>query len=348
MRPKRHDVIHAVLERAKDAKDLGINPTAWIQKVFGLSRQQTARYLTDLCMQGLLARHGVGPGVRYLYVAHRKIILQREWSRQEVQLSSSTLVNSFSRDLSVKALPPPAHAYLVKAIEILLSNVNDHSEAGIIRFDLSLEDETITLNFADDGVGLFQHIAENFHSPSLVEAVGDFVKGVKRQKTDSNAGLDNILWSADFARIEANGLQLKIVGRSHDWSLVHLSKIRSGTVFSLEFDPAIPRPLPQRTVQRILIPVWMYCQTLPRRVADQRDARRMLRGHGEQQQIILDFHRVDELNYSFMYYVFIRFKNQHPKCGLMPVNMNAGIRSLLILIQKDKEPSSRHTRKGRA
>ncbi len=347
MRPKRHDVIHAILERAKDAKDAGINPNAWIQQAFGISRQQTTRYLTALCAEGLLQRHGIGPGVRYIYVAHRKLLLQLLWKSKEISSSRDSVLDEIMQHPSLKNLPREAQKFIQATLGVLLNNALDHSDGETIRLDLSLEDETLTLHFTDDGVGLFQHIAEHFYSPTLVEAVGDLVKGIRRHSSTSKFGLNSIFWAADFVRIEANGLQLKMQGRSQDWSLTQVAKGRSGTFSIVEFDPSTARPLQPKATQKVLIPVVLYSRNLRRRIADQRDAKRMLRGHWEHEEIILDFHKVEELNYSFMFDIFIRFKGQHPKCGLMPVNMNAGIRSMLTLIQKDKEPRNRQTRRGR-
>lgn len=342
MRQKRREIVHAIMERAREAGEKGLSPSGWIQDVFGLSRQQSSRYLAELCAKKWLRKVGVGAGVRYTFVEARRSILVDE---RDLSLSQGMSFEWKKADKQAfDGLSTDVQLFTRKVAEELLSNSYRHSHGGRFRIELFEMNETLVVSGWDDGLGIFNVIMDRFLCHSLTEAAGELIKGARMASLAPGLGLAPIFSIADYVTIEANGWRLELVGRSYDWSFRPSLELRPGTTITIEFVPDSPRlkslsrEVSPHSQTKVHLPLAMFCPKGPRSLLDSRDARRILRGVDDHRHIILDFNHVESVYYSFLTYIFVEFKTSKPSCGLMPLNMSRSIRQMLLLIQAEEKP----------
>jgi hypothetical protein len=333
MRRMRPDIIHSLLERAKAAQPQAIRPVPWMTEFFGISRQQATRYLANLCEVGQLSQVGRGRGAAYYYKAHRHI------------LSHGTCVlpgiAQFPDSLGIHA---EQKEWLAKALTALIQNSAEHSRGRTARWELAAEDDCLLLTASDDGNGIFAVMTEQFRCLSRVEAAGELLKGSRIAKpVQSTSSLAQLIWAADFATIEANGMRLKVAGKPRDWSIQQNIVTPTGTTCTLEISTQPRRFHKTSEVEgsaKIVIPVQAFIATNGTRMPDRRDAKRILKRVISHETVILDFRHVDTVAQSFVDYVFNQFRALHPRCGILPVNLNNNVRTMINLVAKETKRRS--------
>ena len=220
----------------------------------------------------------------------------------------------------------------------LLLNCWRHSEGRQASCQVSRVDDSIVITVQDDGLGIFERVMQEYRCLSKVEAIGELLKGARVFTSSPSAGLARLVWSVDFATIEANQLRLSLMGRSRDWAISEGRSVRPGTSIALEIREDLLDGL-ERSIQsivpplgRVFLPVAAFQQKASGRILDRRDAKRLLRGVARHPELIVDFRFVETVAHSFVEYLFVDFRAMHPQSSLVPINLNSSIRSMINFV----------------
>jgi anti-sigma regulatory factor (Ser/Thr protein kinase) len=297
----------------------------------GLSRQAAHAQLRRLVDRGELAPSGSGRAARYLPVSE----LRASSFRYPVATSAEDRI---VRDLELRipALATldaeTARCFSYVASE-MLNNAIDHSGGRTIEVTVRVEDATVELSVADDGVGAFERIRAACGLDDHVQAAAELTKGKVTSMADRHSG-EGIFFSSKVARrfeLHANGHAL-LVDATLDDTAVLAEAPREGTHVRI----VLSRP-PARTLREVFDAFtedFAFVRTrtvvklfgLGRDFLSRSEAKRLLHGLERFAHVVLDFRGVPGVGQAFADEVFRVWARAHPSSRLEPVEMNDDVR----------------------
>ncbi|HUW77773.1 MAG TPA: DUF4325 domain-containing protein [Candidatus Nanopelagicaceae bacterium] len=239
------------------------------------------------------------------------------------------------RDLNLD-LACPAEDIASYAFTEMLNNAIDHSGGSVVSVSFWRNENIWAFEIQDDGIGVFSNVMKSFGLANEMESVAELSKGKQTTapKAHSGEGIfftskavdlfqlasDEIVWTVDNCRNDfAVGQdELKVGTRVFceidiDTDKTSLSIFEQ---FTKEHDFVVTRPT---------VKLFQFGTTFVSRS----EAKRLLRGMQEFDEIELDFQKVQSVGQGFVDEVFRVWAAEHPSHRIIPINMNPKVKFMV-------------------
>ncbi len=299
----------------------------------GVSAATSHRLLQALTTAGVLERRGAGRSARYRLRAIRRrfrvAALEESRAWQEV----------LAQIARIRPLGEALGQSLRYAATEMINNAIDHSGGRWVevRVDFAAAATTV-VTVADDGVGVFRRVCEDFGFASPQDAIVQLEKGKLTSDPARHSG-EGLFFTSKVVtrfRLESQGVAWVVDNRVGD-SGMGPSQVRKGTevtllvaegqtprleeVFSAFTDPETLRFMRTRSTIKLA--------AFGAELVSRSEAKRLIARLPEFAHAVLDFSGVDVVGQGFCDEVFRVFARQHPEVTLEAVGMNDSVRFMV-------------------
>lgn len=299
--------------------------TSEVAELAGVSRQAAHKALKRLQRQGLVRPTGAGRAARWrgrdsgplrLRFPRATLAEDRVWSAH------------LAPHAAVRALPEPARGILQYAATELLNNAIDHSGSPEVELRFEPGAGRVSLEVADEGAGLFEHVREGLGLPSELDAAAELTKGKVTTDPARHTGEGLFFTSKAVNRFEADsgGLRWLVDNDRGDTAIAEAPR-REGTRVRVELAREPRAPLAEVFARYTDALQFARTEVVVRlfehgeEFVSRSEARRLLHGLERFRKVTLDFDRVRGVGQGFADEVFRVWPAQHPGVELEPVRM---------------------------
>jgi anti-sigma regulatory factor (Ser/Thr protein kinase) len=300
-----------------------------VARALRVSPATAHRILRALVLAGTLAARGKGRAAVY---AFRTIDRRFRLKGLEEDRAWQAVAEQIAR---VRPLAATEAQSLQYAAMEMINNAIEHSAGTSVRVTVEFGAAASTVaTVADDGIGVFRRVCEEFGFASPHDAIVQLEKGKLTSDPARHSGEGLFFSSKAVARFRLESQAVAwVVDNLVGDSGIAQSAVRRGTrvvldvvhgrtprledVFRAYTDPETLR----FTRTRATIKLGAHGRTLVSRS----EARRLLEGIGKFTHVTLDFSGVDMVGQGFCDEVFRIFARAHPEVVLEPVGMNDAI-----------------------
>ncbi|KAA1380069.1 STAS-like domain-containing protein [Aeromicrobium fastidiosum] len=227
---------------------------------------------------------------------------------------------------------PLARAVSRYAFTEMLNNAIDHSSGSTARVKGWSDGDQLMLEIADDGVGIFDHLALAKGLPDSFAAIAELTKGRQTTAPEAHTG-EGIFFTSKAVRsftLEANGISW-IVDNDRDDHAVGLSPVTTGTSVRLVIHRATTLDL--GSLFRDYSDDHEFTRTSPViklfgigvDFVSRSEAKRLLAGLERFTEVELDFAGVVSVGQGFVDEVFRVWPQSNPGTALTPTHMNDAV-----------------------
>jgi len=218
----------------------------------------------------------------------------------------------------------------------MFNNAIEHSMGEKIQVIIDENKIFVTLSIADDGIGIFKNIKENFNLTNEKDALLELAKGKRTTDSVKHSGQGIFFTSKAFDdfMIVSNGIVFgskgenikpKQTSRLKFSTLVYIGLANNSSkilidVFN-EFSTEIPGDF-----DKTIIPVHLANST---DLVSRSQARRILSGLELFKEVVLDFKDVEYIGQAFADEVFRVFVNMNPDTSISTKNTNTEIQNMI-------------------
>jgi len=300
-----------------------------VARALGVTRQTAHRYLRRLVDEGRLLAEGAGRGSRYRRHPavderrYRTAGLEEDRVWDELSGAGSTL----------DSLTTVAQATMQYSLTELVNNAIEHSGAPEVTVKASREEETVTLEVRDEGVGIFEHIRERLGLDSELEALQELSKGKTTTMPSRHTG-EGIFFASKAVHefeIISGTLRWLVDNRRNDFAVGSMDPPVVGTTVRVEIDPDDVRELSAVFAEYTEDFEFSRTRTVIRLFAigttfvSRSEAKRLLRGLDKFREVVLDFNGVELVGQGFADEVFRVWAKDHPGTALVPTAMREAV-----------------------
>lgn len=305
---------------------------------FGCTRQAVHKHLQRLIADGAVVVTGTTRGKRY---ALATLI---EWEN-EYQLTGELAEDAIWRkDISpvIGVLPENVVDIWHYGFTEMFNNVLDHSEARIVRVQVSKTAASTRVEIFDDGIGIFRKIQAALGLDDLRHAVLELAKGKFTTDPANHSGEGVFFTSRMFDEF---GILSRDVFFSHefdkkeDWILDRSEEPIDGTLVMMTLHNHTAR-----TVNKVfdkfsseeddygftktVVPVKLL-RYGDDNLVSRSQAKRLLARFEKFKVVLLDFSGVASIGQAFADEVFRVFRSKHPEVEIIATNTSSGVRRMM-------------------
>lgn len=211
----------------------------------------------------------------------------------------------------------------------MFNNVIDHSEGSRVVTEVKVFPNKIEMDVSDNGVGIFNKIAREFHLEDQRHAILELSKGKLTTDPKRHSGEGIFFTSRMFDEFEiTSGKFYFNSSAGTDW-LLDNEKEMVGTHVFMTISTAASRTMKEvfdkfatgedYGFTRTHIPVSLL-KYGEENLVSRSQAKRLLAGLQKFKEVILDFKGVKTIGQAFADEIFRVFRNEHPEIQLTPVN----------------------------
>jgi len=336
---KRADLIRRFLLNAIKAGNAGFFHDA--METFELSRQAIHGHLAALVALGCLAATGNTRGRSYILGSVRSHFGM-------FPLAGLSESDVYYRDFGFmfKDLPQEIEHICHYGFTEMLNNAIDHSGGQQVSVSVERTMVNIIITIADDGEGIFKHIARIMGLNDTRESILELSKGKLTTDPDNHSG-QGIFFSSrtfdEFFIASGNLFFSHTDGENEDW-LLHGEKDRAGTLVDMRialdssrtlrsvFDAFTGSEDEDFVFNKTVVPIKLALNE-GERLVSRSQAKRILNRVDKFKTVLLDFSKVDSIGQAFADEVFRVFVRQHPEIDLLPIHLNEDIRRMILAAQ---------------
>ena len=290
----------------------------------GASRQAVHAQLRQMVEDGELVCEGAGRSVRY-----RSSHPRRRFRYRRKKLDEEAVWSEVRDEVpELASLSEVAERALHTAIVELVDNAVSHSRGKWVEVSFRRAHDRLILEVADDGEGIFDHLAHQNELDDAMEALQQLTKGKLTTRPEEHTGEGLFLLSriADFFEVESGGLRWMIDNEIDDVgiSASHVEpgtrvrfEVDAGTATSLESVFAESSEAFELARRRVVVKLF----ETGNRFLSRSEAKRLLDGLGRFRSVIVDFKGVEAVGQGFVDEMFRVWPSRHPTTRLHPVNM---------------------------
>lgn len=230
-------------------------------------------------------------------------------------------------------LPETARAIAQYVTTEIVNNAVDHSGGSQVTVTALGDHASWTMEVADDGEGIFEHLAAGLGLANPLESLGELSKGKRTTDPTRHTGQGIFFSSKAVAvfTIEANGLRVMFDNARNDISY-GTSLVTTGSVVRYTFDRNTKSSL-KALFDEFSDEDFRFAKTKPRvrlfeigvRFVSRSEAKRIGVGLDEFEAVELDFTGVEDIGQGFADELFRVWANSHPNTTLEPIGMNAAV-----------------------
>ena len=302
-------------------------------ETFQLTRQAIHNHLTVLVKMGYLVAEGNTRGRTYSIGPTRS-------HKGEFPLKGLRESDVYYRDFGFmfSGLPPELENICHYGFTEMLNNAIDHSGGTIAVIEVDRTAESIEINIADDGEGIFNHIARILNLSDPRESLLELSKGKLTTDPDNHTGQGIFFTSRAFDHfviISGDLIFSHHDGHKHDF-LLHNTSDHTGTKvlmsISLSSDKNLKAVFDAFTgnedenfaFNKTIVPVKLVLYE-GERLVSRSQAKRILNRVERFKTVLLDFQDVDFIGQAFADEVFRVFVRNNPQITLVPVNITKSV-----------------------
>jgi anti-sigma regulatory factor (Ser/Thr protein kinase) len=240
------------------------------------------------------------------------------------------------------ALPPAVQAMAQHAFTELLNNAIDHSGGHSVTVSMRQTPLQLQLLVSDDGVGLFQRVAEHFDLPEPAVAMLELAKGKLTSDPDRHCG-HGLFFTAQLADVfDLHANTAAFQRRGWDGGRWHAQRpaTKAGTSIYLAIALDTPRTLEQVlhahsasgqgwAFERTRVPMALLLPEGVRQLSSRAEARRALSRLEQFATAELDFSGVDHIGHGFADELLRVGARRLPGLQLQPTAMAPAVGAML-------------------
>jgi len=325
----------SMLTLLKLVSDDGKNVAIRLAAAQNFSRQAASTKLSVAVAKGLIAKTGVGRGVEYSLVESSRI--SEEFNR--VGLSEDHVWQSLLAPV-VRDLPENVRDIWRYGFTEMVNNAIDHSGSDKIKVWCARNALYTQAWVSDDGEGIFNKIQKALQLYDPREAILELAKGKFTTDPEKHSG-EGIFFSSkvfDLFDIRSGSLHF-MHDDGRDDLLIERPKNAPGTLVVMRllnnskrttkeiFDKfAAPE---EYTFAKTIVPVKLG-QYEGEKLVSRSQAKRLIFRFEKFRTVILDFTGVEEIGQAFSDEVFRVFQKAHPETTLVPENMTAAVKDMIM------------------
>ncbi len=312
--------------------------TSQLALTFQLTPQGIHKHLKKLLQEGTILKQGTSRKTSY-YIPHNTSSLISQNSGLEskfrnINLQEDKILKQFEQTTPfLRNLPENTAHILYFSFTEMLNNAIDHSHSKTISIRWNNQENKISFEIEDKGIGIFSNIQKKKKLSSDLEAIQDLLKGKETTQPEKHSGEGIFFTSkiADLFFIDSHRKRLTFNNtlpdifiqdiRNKKGTLVHF-EITRNTLKKLEnvFQEYTNEDFEFEKTQ---VKVSLYKQGIV--YISRSQAKRLLHGLIRFKKIILDFQGVETVGQGFADEIFRVFQNQHPEIEISPIHMHENV-----------------------
>jgi len=252
-----------------------------------------------------------------------------------VNLEEDIVWKKIVKDLNLD-LACPAGDISGYAFTEMLNNAIDHSNGTVVSISFWKNQRIWAFEIQDDGLGVFSNVMNSFGLASEMESVAELSKGKQTTAPSEHSG-EGIFFTSkavDLFQLASHEIVWTVDNRRDDFAL-GLDESKVGTRVFCEIDTNTKKTsvsiFEQFTddhkfvVTRPTVKLFQFGTTFVSRS----EAKRLLRGLQEFEEIELDFQNVQSVGQGFVDEVFRVWSAKHPSQRIIPINMNSKVKFMV-------------------
>lgn len=220
----------------------------------------------------------------------------------------------------------------------MFNNVIDHSEGSNVLISIKVFPNKIEMMVHDNGVGIFNKIAREFHLDDQRHAILELSKGKLTTDPKRHSG-EGIFFSSrmfdEFAILSGKFYFSSSAGI--DW-LHDREKETAGTAVFMTLNTDTSRTMKEVfdrfatgedygfTKTHIPVSLLKYGEE---NLISRSQAKRLLAGLQKFKEVILDFEGINSIGQAFADEIFRVFRNEHPNIRLIPINTMDEVKKMI-------------------
>jgi anti-sigma regulatory factor (Ser/Thr protein kinase) len=288
-------------------------------KIVLVGRANRARYV--------LASEGAVAGAKSKIVDVHRVLTNKSLSEDDVLAGikkSTGIFDGLSRNVDGIV----SYAFLE-----MLNNAIDHSGSLQINVSMRRDEDTVSFEVIDEGVGIFNNIVRKKGLAGVMQAIQDLLKGKLTTMPDRHSGEGIFFTSkvADVMTIQSSNKKM-IFNNLLDDLFVRDIRERSGTKVSFSVGVGSRRLLDdvfrkytdagfEFSATRVIVHLYQMGTDYISRS----QARRVVSGLEQFKSVTLDFKGVETVGQGFADEIFRVWRSGHPGCAVETVNMNENV-----------------------
>jgi len=311
-----------------------------IVKVAGFSRAYVNRFFQELRDEGKIVLIGKARQARYVLATkeavekEKKRILKFHARLINKGLIEDQVLDNIKKNTGIFIGLPENVALIVEyAFTEMLNNAIEHSKSKLINVSIGRDNDTIDFAVADKGIGIFKNLMKNKKLGSEIVAIQELLKG--KQTTDparhSGEGIFFTSKAGDSLVIESGHKKLRFNNILED-VFVEDSKPTKGTVvkFSIGFRSKrdlgeIFRAYSDEALKFTKTKVVIRLFQLGEEFISRSEARRVVTGLEDFNEIVFDFKDVKSVGQAFADEIFRVWKIHNPVKKIEYINANENV-----------------------
>lgn len=310
------------------------NVAARLAERLGITRQAASARLLKAIQAGDLVRTGRGAGVRYTLATQ----VENGQSYTRAGLDEDQVWRRLLLPV-VADLPENVRDVWHYGLTEMVNNAIDHSGSAEVHVLVRRNALFTQVVVMDDGEGIFLRIQRALDLFDPREAILELAKGKFTTDPDNHSGEGIFFASKVFDVFDITSGQLHFthdVGQ--DDVLMERAQKMPGTNVFMQLDNNSPRTT-REVFDRFAVPdEFAFAKTIVpvklgqyegEKLVSRSQAKRLTMRFEKFKTVILDFEGVMEIGQGFADEVFRVFQNAHPGTSLAPVNMTAGVASMV-------------------
>lgn len=230
----------------------------------------------------------------------------------------------------------PATRIARYAFTEMLNNAIDHSGGQRVTVSVWALETCLAMEIADDGVGVFEHLARGLDLDDPYAALAELTKGKRTTAPHAHSG-EGIFFTSkavDKFDLEGNGIGWWVDNIRSDFAAAE-SEVARGTRVRMRIDPATTRDLVDVFRRYSVDHEFVRSSPVIRlfeigvEFVSRSEAKRLMAGMESFEEIVLDFTGVQGVGQGFVDEVFRVWALAHPATALTPVNMAPAVRFMV-------------------
>ena len=225
----------------------------------------------------------------------------------------------------------------------ILNNAIDHSEGKTVTVKIELFPDQVAVLIRDDGIGIFNKIAKEYHLDDPYTAILELSKGKLTTQPENHTGEGIFFASRMFDRFSILSHKLTFGSAEKVDTLIEDDKEIEGTLVVMQISPSSARTTRQvfdeysevdRGFDKTVVPVSLV-KYGNENLVSRSQAKRMLSRLEKFKVVMLDFVEINEIGRAFADETFRVFANAHPTMKLIPINTTDSVKNLIDEIVKN-------------
>ncbi len=321
------------------------SPVRDVATRFKMTRQGVQLHMRDLVDSGDVVTEG---SVRWRQYRLKNKATARQKFVIDKKVTEDLVWNEFIRQHLVDLSPNEQDILHYGATE-MVNNVIDHSGGDRIDVEIKRTVTSVDVHIRDDGVGMFQKIADALNLSDPRQSLLELSKGKFTTDPERHTGEGVFFTSRSFDRfvIRSSDLAFVHTARSDDWLVEMEDKGFTGTRVTMSLVVPSTRRMEEVFARFSSGPdEYRFAKThVPLKLAMYGDeslvsrssAKRVLSRVDRFDEVFLDFAGVRNAGQGFVDEIFRVFANAHPKINLVAINANEGVTMMIRRAQSARQ-----------